>query len=399
MSLAELKKVLDEQNQAFDTFKKANNARIKGIEEKGFSDPLLEEKVDKANADLTAIEKQLAEIEKKLNRPGGTGDGDTPEVSEHKEAFGRFMRKGSDDGLRDLEQKALNVTTDADGGYAVPTELDRDILQLVRDESPIRAECTVRQVGGATYKKLVSVGGAASGWVDEDDGRPGTGTPQLAPITPVMGEIYANPAATQQMLDDVFFDAEGWLADEVSREFAEQEAVAFLSGDGLKKPKGILNYSSATTDDASRAFGTLQHKLAAGAAAIVPDELIDLIYMMKKGYRNGAKWMMNSKTVGYTRKLKDADGDYLWRPGIEAGQPSALLGYAIADNEDMADIATGNVAVMFGSFKRGYLIVDRMGIRVLRDPYTNKPYVHFYTTKRVGGCLQDSNAIKLLQQA
>jgi len=400
----ELKELLEKQNTAFSQFKEANDKRLKALESKGTVDPLLEEKVDKANKEIGEIAKQMSEIEKKLNRPRGTGAGDDrPEISEHKAAFGKYLRrKGATDDpeLQDLEKKALNITTDGDGGYAVPTELDSEILQLLRNESPMRRICTVRQVGTSDYKKLVSLGGAASGWVDEDDARPETDTPALAQVTPFMGEIYANPGATQQMLDDVFFNPEMWLAEEVSTEFSEKENLAFLSGDGSKKPKGILAYTSVTTADATRTFGQLQHKVAEAAAAITGDELIDLIYMLKSKYRNGSAWMMNSTTMASVRKLKDGiAGNYLWAPGIAAGQPAQLLGYAVEENEDMADLAVDAVSVMFGNFKRGYMIVDRMGTRTLRDPYTNKPYVHFYTTKRVGGMLMDSNAIKLLKQA
>lgn len=398
----ELKELLEKQNKAFADFKDANDARLKALEAKGTVDPLLEEKVDKANKEISSIANKMAELEKKMNRPGaGGGQGhDRPEVIEHKDAFDKFLRKGREDGLRDLERKALNVTTDEDGGYAVPTELDGEILQIMRNESPMRRICTVRTIGSAEYKKLASIGGASSGWVDEDDVRTETNSPKLAVMTPFMGEIYANPAATQQMLDDVFFNAESWLADEIAVEFGEKENLAFLSGDGTKKPKGILAYTSVTTGDATRTFGQLQHKVTAGAAAITADELLDLVYLLRNKYRAGSSWMMNSTTLAYVRKLKSAvDGHYLWQPGLQAGQPSELLGYAVEENEDMASIATTNVAVMFGNFKRGYIIVDRMGTRTLRDPYTNKPYVHFYSTKRVGGMLADSLAIKLLKQA
>ena len=396
----QLKELLEKQNQAFSDFKAANDIRIKALEAKGHVDPLLEEKVDKANKEIGEIAKQMADIEKKLGRPRGQGSDADSEVEEHKAAFSKFLRKGRDEGLRELERKALNLTADDDGGYAVPTELDTDILQILRNESPMRRVCTVRQVGGAEYKKLVNLGGAGSGWVGEDDARPETTTPKLAALTPYMGEIYANPAATQQMLDDSFFNAESWLADEVALEFATEENLAFLSGNGTKKPKGILAYTSVTTGDATRTFGQLQHKATAGATAITGDELIDLVYLLKKAQRNGAVWMMNNSTQAYIRKIKSAvDGHYLWQPGLQGGQPPSLLGYAIEENEDMADIATTAVAVMFGNFKRGYLILDRMGTRLLRDPYTNKPYVHFYTTKRVGGMLMDSNSIKLLKQA
>ena len=396
----QLKDLLEKQNKAFADFKEANDIRLKAVEDRRPVDPLLEAKVDKANKEIGEIAKQMTEIEKNLGRPRGQGSDGAAEVDEHKAAFGKFLRKGRDEGLRDLERKALNLTADDDGGYAVPTELDTDILQILRNESPMRRVCTVRQIGGAEYKKLVNLGGAGSGWVGEDDARPETGTPKLAALTPHMGEIYSNPAATQQMLDDVFFNAESWLADEVALEFATEENLAFLSGNGTKKPKGILAYTSVTTGDATRTFGQLQHMATAEATAITSDELISLAYLLKKAQRNGAVWMMNNSTQAYIRKIKSAvDGHYLWQPGLQGGQPPSLLGYAIEENEDMADIATTAVAVMFGNFKRGYLILDRMGTRLLRDPYTNKPYIHFYTTKRVGGMMMDSNAIKLLKQA
>lgn len=398
----ELKDLLEKQNKAFADFKENNDLRLKALEAKGTVDPLLEEKVDKANADITAIGKQMAELEKKLNRPRGTGAGEErPEVTEHKTVFGRYLRKKGavdDAELLELEKKALNITTDGDGGYAVPTELDTEIIQLMRTESPMRRVCTVRQIGSADYKKLVNLGGTGSGWVDEDDARTETDTPGLGMITPFMGELYANPAATQQMLDDTFFNVEMWLADEVAVEFAEKENAAFLSGNGTKKPKGILSYATATTADSSRAFGTLQYLETASATALTGDELLGIVYKLKSKYRTGAVWQMNSATMAACRKLKDTTNQYLWAPGLGAGQPAQLLGYAVEENEDMPDIATGVVAVMFGNFKRGYMIVDRMGTRTLRDPYTNKPYVHFYTTKRVGGMLMDSNAIKLLKQ-
>ena len=281
----------------------------------------------------------------------------------------------------------------------MPEQLDRTILQTMKDESPMRQVCTVVTMGGADYKKLVDLGGTTSGWVGEADTRTATDSPTLAEITPFMGEIYANPAATQTMLDDSFFNAEAWLASSVAEKFAEAEATSFISGTGTKMPKGLLAYTAVTTADASRTFGQLQYKETASATAFTSDELIDLIYLLRKKYRKGAQWMLNGQTVAAIRKLKDGNGAYIWQPSVQAGQPSTVHGYGMAENEDMPDIATGDVAVMFGNYKKGYLILDRMGIRSLRDPYTNKPYVQFYSTKRVGGMLMDSLSIKLLQQA
>jgi len=392
--------LLEDQQKAFSEFMDANNTRVKALEEKKHVDPLLETKVDKINDELSRLEDLLKDIEKESKRKNlNNNDQEDQAITDHAKAFKKFIVKGVDLGLKDLEMKALNVTTDADGGFAVPEQLDRNILQIMKDESPMRQVCTVQPIGGVDYKKLVDIGGAASGWVDEDDGRTLTASPQLAQLTPFMGEIYANPAATQTMLDDAFFNAESWLAGSVAEKFAEAEGTSFISGNGTKQPKGILEYTSATTADASRTFGQLQHKVAASATAITSDELIDIVYLLRRKYRNGASFMMNGATVAAVRKMKDGNGNYLWQPSVQAGQPATVHGYNLVENEDMPDIETNEVAVMFGNFKKGYLILDRMGIRTLRDPYTNKPYVQFYSTKRVGGMLLDSLAIKLLKQA
>jgi HK97 family phage major capsid protein len=307
-----------------------------------------------------------------------------------------FMRKGD---ASAIETKAVNTGTDSEGGYAVPEDLDRMILELERDMSPMRQVCNSITVSSDDHKKLVNLGGAASGWVGETAARTETGTPTLAQIVATMGEIYANPAATQKSLDDSFFNTEQWISDEVAYEFAQQEGAAFLSGNGTNKPKGILAHTLASTADNVRAFGQLQKTTATAVAAVTGDELITLIHSLKAGYRSRASFMMNNISVSKVRMLKDLEGNYLWRPGLEAGKPSALLGYGIVENEDMADMAASANGIMFGDFNRGYTIVDRIGTRILRDPYTNKPYVHFYTTRRTGGMLTDSNAIKVLTQA
>ena len=354
---------------------------------------------------MSRIEAEKQALEARVNKIGlsgaGEGKGDDAKA-EHKSAYMKWLRKGVDSGLAELEAKALNITTDADGGYAVPEEIDRDIQQTLLDISPVRSVATVRQISTSDYKKLVSRRGAASGWVDEDDGRTATNTPTLAQVTPFMGEIYANPQATQTMLDDVFFNAESWLAGEIADEFAYQEGVAFISGNGTKKPKGFLAYSTAATADSGRAFGTLQHVLSGADGAFVAapnggDCLITTVQSLKAGHRPGAVWMMNSLTLAAVRKLKDGDGNYLWRPGLEAGAPSSILGYRVVDAEGMPDLAADSLSIVFGNFRAGYLIVDRVGVRTLRDPYSNKPYVGFYTTKRVGGAVVDSEAIKVVK--
>ncbi|MGH8382622.1 phage major capsid protein [Pseudomonas sp.] len=389
----DIKEVADALGKKFDEFKEKNDKRIDGLEaEKGKLSGQVEtlnEKLTELDALKSALEKELAD----LKRPDGTG---TKAASEHKTAFMQFVRKGIDTGLGDLQAKALQIGNDADGGYAVPEELDRSIIELLKDTSPMRQVCNQITVGSPDYKRLVSLGGAGSGWVGETDARPATGNPTLGQISAFMGEIYANPQATQTSLDDIFFDAEGWLNSEVSREFSEKEGSAFTSGNGVNKPKGYLAYELVTDSDKTRAFGKLQKLISGTAGGFTGDNLIDLIHSLKAGYRANGRFMMTNLTLAYVRKLKDSEGNYLWRPGLELGQPSTLLSYGITENEDMPDVAADANAISFGDFKRGYTIVDRIGTRVLRDPYTNKPFVGFYTTKRVGGMLVDSQAIKVL---
>lgn len=402
--LDSIKEILQKQGEAFEQFKQANDAMIKAKAD-GKSVEAFEAKLSKINDDLGKIadlKAAVQELEKKMNRPGSAGEAD-PIKAEHKQAFGRFLRRGIDDGLGELQAKAYNITTDSDGGFAVPEELDRSILDKLVDVSPIRQIATVRTVSTSDYKKLVNVRGTASGWVDEDDARTATNSSSFQQVTPFMGELYAYPQATQQMLEDVFFNAEQWVVDEVSTEFSRVEGAAFVTGDGTKKPKGFLSYTTAATADSSRAFGTLQH-VASGAAADwaasnPQDKLMDLVYSIKAGFRVNARFVMNKGILGEIRKFKDTDGSYIWRPGLEAGQPDTLLGYGITEAEDMPAKAANALAIAFGDFGRGYLIVDRIGTQTLRDPYTNKPYVGFYVRKRVGGCVVDSEAIKLFKFA
>ncbi|EOT5973065.1 phage major capsid protein [Escherichia coli] len=397
VDIKDVEQVAQELQQKFDDFKAKNDKRVDAIEqEKG----KLAGQVETLNGKLSELENLKSDLEKELlelKRPAGGAQNKL--ATEHKEAFVGFLRKGREDGLRDLERKALQVGTDEDGGYAVPEALDRNILTLLKDEVVMRQEATVITVGGSDYKKLVNLGGTASGWVGETDARSQTATSKLGLIEPFMGEIYGNPQATQKMLDDAFFNVEAWINSELATEFAEQEEIAFTSGDGTKKPKGFLAYESTDETDKVRAFGKLQHIVSGEATTVTADAIIKLIYTLRKAHRTGAKFMMNNNSLFAIRLLKDSEGNYLWRPGLELGQPSSLAGYGIAENEQMPDIAADAKAIAFGNFKRGYTIVDRIGTRILRDPYTNKPFVGFYTTKRTGGMLVDSQAIKLLKIA
>lgn len=311
-----------------------------------------------------------------------------------------YLRKGAEAGL---ELKSFAGTSGADGGYAVPHEIDAVIDATLKSISPIRGIANVVKVGSAGYRKLVTRGGTPSGWVSETAARPETDTPDFAEIAPPMGELYANPAASQAMLDDAAFDVESWLAGEISLEFARAEGAAFVLGNGTNKPRGFLSGTITNEADGVRAFGTLQYVASGAAGAFAAsnpqDRLIDLIQALRSPYRQGAVFVMNSATLSVIRKFKTADGAFLWAPGLAEGRPDTLLGYPVIEAEDMPDIAANNHAIAFGNFKAGYLIAERTETQILRDPYSNKPFVHFYATKRVGGAVTNSEAIKLMKFA
>lgn len=401
----DIKTVLADLQKAFHEFKAENDNRLKEIQSKGAADPLLSEKVDKINAEISqisALKAQLEQLETVIARNDLKGGGNheiDKAKAEHAKAFDRFFRKGVDAGLGDLEVKAgLKSGSDPDGGYFVPEQMERAIDRIAETVSAMRRLSTVMRISTDTYKKLVNVGGAGSGWVGETGTRGETNTPTLKEIAINAKELYANPAATQTLLDDSAVNIEQWLAGEVNIEFAEQEGDAFVNGNGVEKPKGILNYT--TVANASYAWAKVGYITTGGAATFAdPDRLIDLQHSLKSIYRNGAVFLMADATLAHCRKFKDGDGNYIWRPGLEAGAPSTLLGKPVEIDDNMPVIAANAFPVAFANFKRAYLIVDRVGVRVLRDPYTNKPYVHFYTTKRVGGGLVMYEAIKLLKVA
>ena len=298
------------------------------------------------------------------------------------------------------EIKSISGTSPSDGGYAVPRQIDAMIARQLTEISPIRALAQVVQTGSAGYRKLVATGGTASGWAGETAERPETDTPSFAEIAPPSGDLYANPAASQAMLDDAGFDLESWLSSEIAMEFARAEGAAFVNGSGTNQPKGFLKAPTSTLGDAARTFGSVQYVGTGDATGFGTDpeeKLIDLVHTMKAGHRQGASFVMNSTTLAEVRKLKTSDGAFLWQPGLIEGQPDRLLGYPVVEAEDMPDIAGGAYPIAFGNFRHGYLIAERSATQVLRDPFTHKPFVHFYATKRVGGQVLDGNAIKLLK--
>jgi HK97 family phage major capsid protein len=392
----------DEFMNAFDAFKEANDDRLGQIEKRMGADVLTTEKVDRISRAMDEQKRAMDQLTLKAARPPLGRDGKAHAgASEHKAAFDAYVRRGDERAMNQLEEKALSVGTLTDGGYLVPSEIETEIGKRMAVLSPIRAISSVRQISAGVLKKPFATTGFASGWSAETAARPQTNTPTLAELQFPAMELYAMPAATVSLLDDSAVDMDQWIAQEVEAVFAEQEGTAFVTGDGVNKPRGFLNYTAVA--ETSWSWGNLGY-IATGVAGGLPasnasDVFIDTIYALKAGYRQNGAWVMNRKTQAVVRKLKDAQGNYLWQPPASAGAQAQLMGFPLVEAEDMPDIAANATPVAFGNFQRGYLVVDRVGVRVLRDPYSAKPYVLFYTTKRVGGGVQDFNAIKLLKIA
>ena len=379
-----------EFSHAFEEFKATNDQRLKELEKRGTVDGLIEGKLDRLNA---VLDGQKAAMDRAMvERARPRLDGKAAELGgEYKDAFSAYVKRG--------EEKALQIGVNADGGFVVPPETETEITRLMTAVSPIRAIAGVRQVSGAVYKRPISVTGPATGWVGETAARPTTNSQTLAELSYPTMELYAMPAATSAFLDDAAVDVGQWIADEVNAAFAAQETTAFVSGNGVNKPTGFL--AATAVAEASWSWGNLGY-IATGVSGALPasnasDVLIDLVYALKAGYRQNASWVMNRKVQGTLRKLKDADGNYLWQPAASADGKAKFMGFDLVEAEDMPNIAANSLSIAFGDFKRGYLIVDRQGVSVLRDPFSSKPYVLFYTTKRVGGGIADYDAIKLLK--
>lgn len=397
--------ILGELQKAFAAFKEENDKALADIR-KGTEDVVRTEKVDRINNAISDLEKELDRVNAALSasRIGGAGNAIDPDVQAHAQAFNQFFRKGGEAGLRDLEIKAkLTSQSDPDGGYLVPTETENTIDRVLGKISVMRSLARVIPISTQEYKKLVNMGGASSGWVGEEELRPNTGTPKLREISLNVCEIFANPYATQTLLDDASIDIASWLADEVSIEFAEQEGDAFVNGDGIKRPRGLLKYD--VVDNENYTWGKVGTIKTGNANGFIPvtasdnpaDCLIDLYYALKRGYRINASWAMSDNTMSIVRKFKNADGEYIWAPPSGAAEVATILGKSVHSDDNFPKVASNALPIAFGDFHRAYTIVDRIGIRILRDPFTFKPYIQFYTTKRVGGGVTNFEAYKLLK--
>lgn len=421
--MSELNDVISDLGQAFEVFKKANDERLEQIEKKGFADPLLEEKVNKANdaiGEMEAVKEKLADIEVKMARKAKVTEGssqleqkaeefermcsslkgvpfegkmDASDYQEYKRSFNQYMRKGDDN---PAIMKALSVGSDPDGGYLVDADTSGRIVTKLFDTSPMRQYASQQTIGSDALEGTFDLDEASAGWVSEQGSRTSTGTPKVSKWRIPVHEIYASPLATQKLLDDANINVEAWLSGKVSDKFSRIENTSFVNGDGNGKPRGFLTYPNGTTIP-----NTIEQVKtgASGNFVAAPnggDVILDVVYSMKSQLRAGAVWAMNRSTQAAVRKLKDSNGAYLWQMGLAAGSPSTLAGHSVAEFEDMPAIGAGSLSIAFANFAQGYQIVDRAGIRVLRDPFSQKPYVEFYTTKRVGGDVIDFDAIKLI---
>lgn len=349
---------------------------------------------------LQQTEERLTMLDRKTNTNIRTPlAGATDVGAPHQKAFNAYLRSGDDDGLRGLEIEAKGLTTvvNSDGGYLVDPQTSDTVKSVLNATASIRAIASVVHVEATSYDVLVDHSDVDTGWATETGTVSEGATPQIDRITIPLHELSALPKASQRLLDDSAFDIEGWLAGRIADKFSRAEAAAFVNGDGIDKPKGFLAHTAV--DEGIWAWGNLGYVPTGQAGDVTAESIIDLVYALGAEYRANAAFVMNSKTAGLVRKLKDNDGRFLWSDGLAAGQPATLMGYPVLVAEDMPDASTEGFAIAFGDFATGYTVAERPDLRVLRDPFSAKPHVLFYATKRVGGDVSDFAAIKLLKFA
>jgi len=424
--MATLQETIDKIGTAFEEFKTTNDARLEAVktgnESKATELGTKLEKIEKDVSQFTELKKKIEleqaaqkdrieELEAKASSPGKTAV--QKRRDEHKDAFIEALRGKLEDPmanakLQDLQKKMIEtkditIGTAAAGGFALPEEIVREISRLEMLFSPVRRLVKVRQAGTNDYKELISKRGTSSGWVGETGSRAATLTSQLRERAPTFGELYAYPQASEWSLDDLFFNVEQWIAEEVSEKFAEQEGIAVISGNGTSKPTGMINTAPVTTADfasperSANAYQSVTTDLTPGGVDILVDNLFDLVYTLNSAYRVRAAWVFNSLTCAVLRKKKDTTNQYLWQPGLQMGQPDRLLGYPVEVWENMPNIGANLFPVAVGDWQRAYLLADRVGLRITRDNVTNVGFVKFYVRRREGGHVLDNHAAKFLQ--
>lgn len=395
MTLSEITNHVSTLGNAWEQFKQVNDQRLSEIERKGNADPLYEEHLHNISAALDNHKRRLDQIETANDRPllgEVESKGFSPAQGEYGKAFCNYLRKGMDAGLEAFQSKSLSVGSDPDGGYLVTPAMSSRIVQAVFETSPLRALASVETISSDALELIDDHDQAAAGWTSETGAISETSSPTLAKRNIPTHELYAQPKATQKLVDDAAIDIEAWLSGKIADIFARKESTAFISGNGVGQPRGILTYASGTS------WGQVEQVNSGSNGAVTADALINLFYSLKDAYSKRASFLMNRTVVQSVRLLKQATtNQYMWQPGLAAGTPDTLLGVPVHLAADMPAAQTGSLSVAVGDFKSAYQIVDRRGIRILRDPFTEKPFVKFYATKRVGGDVINFDAVKLMK--
>lgn len=425
-TLAEINELIVKQNEAFHEFKKVNEQKLaetkagneSRVKELDAKLARIEETITKTSELKTNLQKELdfqrerlEELEARAKAPGKTVEEKAKD--EYKDTFFRWIRSGGQDlilgqKMQDIQaslrqMKAVTIASDSGGGYAVPEEINRAITVMQQKLSPVRGLVKVVQVGTSDYKELLDLNGASCGWVAESGTRNATTTPLLRQVTPTQGELYAYPQISEWSADDMFFNVEDWIVNSVAKSFAKAEGIAVISGNGSSQPTGLLNTTPVTTaDDASplRAAAAYQYfasDLTPGSQGVTADSLFDAVYGLNSAYRAGASWILNSATLGKLRQIKDSNGQYLWQPGLQMGQPDRILGYPLSTWEDMPDIGSNNFPIGFGNWSEAYVLVDRVGTRITRDNVTAIGHIKFYVRRREGGMPLNNDAAKFIR--
>lgn len=372
-----------------DDFKVALNRRL-GLAGNGGG-----EDGAKARAQAVEFKRHRASVRGDL-RPGQgfeASDEEMEEFKSYESAFiNAFMRK-DDKRLTADEVRALTTGSDPDGGYLTPPALSNRIITRIWETSPMRQLASVEQIGTDRLEIPVDDDEVGMGWVGEEESRPETTTPVLRSQTILLGEQYAKPKVTQRLLEDAAIDLEGWLARKVAEKFARTEASAFITGNGVKKPRGILTYPAGT------GRGKIPQVVSGNATALTADALVALPFQLQEPFLAGARFLMKRSTLAAVALFKNGNGDYIWSDGLRGETGMTLAGYGVSFADDMPAVAAGSLSVAFGDFREAYMVVDRLGITTFRDPYSSKPFVEFYGRRRVGGDVVNFDAYVLLKTA
>lgn len=400
--MQEIKQLLEDQGRAFEEFKKANDELLKAkAEGKAVAD--LEATVDKINTSISELGTQIGDIAKKQNRPPAGDSGLSNEEAEYKSAFReQFLRKGNDSGLRDLERKAFQSGSDVDGGYFIDSEMERDIDRIAATVSAMRGLADVRTIGSRGLEFRVKTAGMAARWVGEAEAGGETTSPKYAKLEILAEEMEAEPWVYNTALDDADFDVVADVTDEAGISFGEAEGSAFISGNGVKKPRGLLTYDIVA--NANYAWNKVGYIASGGAGAFAAsnpgDNVIDLLHSLKSVYRTGASLIMADTTLAALRKIKDGSGSfYLFNPDPTGKFGGFILGAPVVVDDNMPVIAANSYSIAYGNYKRAYRIVDRKGIALIRDNITAKGTTKFNFRKRVGGGIRNFEAVKLMKFA